>query len=74
MNYLRLPHYHIHWSGKTTLDYEPFATGAEAEESAKQLARPGETFTIEEHGETCPQCMALMKKSPSRDSSNEASM
>lgn len=66
-------HYHIHWSGKTTLDWERFATKADAERSAKELARSGETYTVEEHGESCPQCMNLMKKIPGRDSSNEAS-
>lgn len=65
-------HYHIHWTGKA-LDWERFSTSAEAEKSAKQLALPGETFTVEEHGETCPQCMELMKWISGADTSNEAS-
>lgn len=55
-------HYHIHWSGETTLDWQRFSSRAEAETSAKQLALPGETYTIEAHGESCPQCLNLTKK------------
>jgi hypothetical protein len=65
-------HYHIHWTGKT-LDWERFDTSAEAEASARELMLPGETFTIEEHGESCPQCRSLLRKIPVRDSSGEAS-
>ena len=65
-------HYHIHWSGKP-VDWERFDTTADAEASARQLARPGETYTVEEHGESCPQCMKFMKKILGGDSSNEAS-
>ena len=54
-------HYHIHWSGKATLDWESFDTSAEAEKSAKQLARIGETYAIEEHGEACPRCLDVSK-------------
>jgi hypothetical protein len=64
-------HYHIHWSGKS-LDWESFSTHEEAEKSARQLALPGETYTVEEHGESCPQCQSLMKKILVRDN-NEAS-
>lgn len=60
-------HYHIHWFGKPTLDWERFSSSAEAEGSAKQLALPGETYTVEEHDESCPQCMKFMKKIPTRD-------
>ena len=55
-------HFHIHWSGKPTVDWEPFSSRAEAEASAKHLALPGETYTVEEHGKSCLQCMMLMKK------------
>jgi hypothetical protein len=65
-------HYHIHWSGKSTLDWECFNTHEEAETSASQLALPGETYTIEEQGLSCPQCMKLIKKIPASDS-NEVS-
>ena len=64
-------HYHIHWTGKA-LDWERFDTSADAEASARQLARPGETYTVEEYGESCPQCMKFMKMVSGRDS-NEAS-
>ncbi len=49
-------HYHIRWSGKETLDWEGFETFSMADESARQLVKPGETYAIEEHGETCPRC------------------
>jgi hypothetical protein len=64
-------HYHIRWSGKSALDWQRFDAGAEAEKSAKQLALLGETYAIEEHGEACPQCMALMKKIPVPDTSKQ---
>lgn len=38
-----MPHYHIHWSDREVLDWEPFSTHVEAEASAKQLERLGET-------------------------------
>ena len=46
-------HYHIRWSRLTTLDYEAFNTRAAAEASAEQSVLQGETYTIEEHEETC---------------------
>jgi hypothetical protein len=56
MNTTQAPHYHIRWSGKTTLDWERFSTPWEAEAIAKQLARPGEDYAIEEHDGTCQRC------------------
>ena len=53
-----MTHYHIRWSGNVPLDWERFSTAAEAEASAKQLLRRGETYTVEEHDETCPRCRA----------------
>ena len=47
-------HYHIHWSGKAALDWERFATKADAEKSARQLALPGESFVVEEHDDSWP--------------------
>ena len=64
-------HYHIHWTGKA-LDWERFDTTADAEASARKLMLDGETYTIEEHDASCPQCMKFMKMVPGRDS-NEAS-
>lgn len=55
-------HYHIRWSGKTELDWEGFDTRANAEASAKYLVRPGETYIIEEHGQSCARCAALHSK------------
>lgn len=51
-----MAHYHIHWSTKEILDWEAFDSSAEAETSAQQLVRPGETYTIEERAENCPRC------------------
>jgi hypothetical protein len=65
-------HYHIKWSGKPALDWERFDTSADAEASARKLALPGETFTVAEHGESCPRCMKFMKMVSGRDN-NEAS-
>lgn len=61
MGHTQAPHYHIRWSGKTILDWERFGTSAEAEASAKQLARLGETYAIEEHDGACPRCHEMMK-------------
>jgi hypothetical protein len=49
-------HYHIRWSGIARLDWEPFRSVAEAEESAKQLLREGETYSIEEKDASCSRC------------------
>jgi hypothetical protein len=74
MDRTELPHYHIRWSGRTALDWECFNTRAEAEASAKQLTRLGETYTIEEHGEACSRCRdARELKSAPGSTSNEAS-
>jgi hypothetical protein len=54
-------HYHIHWTGKDTLDWESFNSRAAAEASAKNLVRIGETYTIEERDESCPRCRAAFK-------------
>jgi hypothetical protein len=61
MEQAHFPHYHIRWSVKASLDwtYFPLPTHAEAEENARQLVPPGETYTIEEHDESCLQCMKL---------------
>lgn len=68
-----MTHYHIRWSGNVLLDWECFSTSAEAEASAKQLVRQGETYVIEEHGETCPRCRAAMKVKSMHGTFNEAS-
>jgi regulation of enolase protein 1 (concanavalin A-like superfamily) len=54
-------HYHIRWSG-SKLDWERFSTHQEAEQVARQLTRPGETFTIEHvDDKTCRQCLKIYK-------------
>lgn len=50
-------HYHIRWSGVARLDWEPFKTVAEAEASARELLREGETFTVEERDSFCTRCL-----------------
>jgi hypothetical protein len=61
MEHLQIPHFHIRWSGKATLDWEGFSTRKEAEASAKQLVRPRETYAIEEHDGACLRCRDAMR-------------
>ena len=49
-------HFHIRWPGVARLDWEPFRTRQEAEARAKELARPGELYVIEEFREECTRC------------------
>jgi hypothetical protein len=49
-------HYHIRWSTKPNLDWQPFDTAAEAETAATYMLLPDETFTVEEAGEMCSRC------------------
>jgi hypothetical protein len=49
-------HYHIRWSTKGVLDWEAFDSREEAEASAQELVRLGETYTIEERDDNCPRC------------------
>jgi hypothetical protein len=56
-----MPHYHIRWSDRAVLDWEPFSALADAEASAKQLVRSGETYIIEEHDGACPRCTDAAK-------------
>jgi hypothetical protein len=49
-------HYHIRWAQIPLLDYEPFYSRVEAEAAAQLLARRGETYRIEEHGDGCQRC------------------
>lgn len=60
-----MTHYHIRWSGKP-LDWEAFSTRVDAETSAKQLVRPSETYTVEEHNGACPRCQDAMKAKSAR--------
>lgn len=55
-------HYHIRWSD-SKLDWERFSTRQEADQAARQLARPGETFTLEHvDDKTCTQCLKTYKR------------
>ena len=54
-------HFHIRWS-ETELDWEPFQSQAAAEEGAKSLVRPGETYTVERFDDTCTACANIRKR------------
>ena len=60
-----MTHYHIRWSGREVLDWEAFSNHADAEASAKELVRWGESYTIEELNGNCPRC-GEAKKSKSQ--------
>jgi hypothetical protein len=49
-------HFHIHWSGKDSWDWECFDSILEAMARAAELAGPGETFTIEDASTDCLVC------------------
>ena len=68
-----MTHYHIRWSGKVLLDWQRFDTPEEAQASARQLVRHGETYTIEEHDEACPRCQAAMNTKSMHGDFNAAS-
>jgi len=55
-------HYHIRWSQIATLDWECFTGRADADASAKQLLRQGETYTIEQHDQACLRCRYAMNQ------------
>jgi len=52
-------HYHIRWSD-SKIDWQVFTTSEEAQVEAVRLVRPGETYTIDEFGDECPQCRAAL--------------
>ena len=56
-----MSHYHIRWSDRAVLDWEAFSSHAEAEASAKELVRSGETYIIEERDGDCPRCHDAVK-------------
>jgi hypothetical protein len=65
-------HYHIRWSD-SKLDWERFRTPQEAEQAARQLARPGETFTLEHADDnTCGQCLKIFKTGLANNNSGDA--
>jgi hypothetical protein len=51
-------HFHIHWTTKKILDWEPFRTHADALARAEELAGPSELFSVEEISAKCPVCGA----------------
>jgi hypothetical protein len=65
-------HYHIRWSN-SKLDWERFSTPQEAEQAARQLARRGETFTLEHvDDKTCAQCLNLRARVLANDENGDA--
>jgi hypothetical protein len=50
------------------LDWERFATRAEAEHAAMRLALPDEEYTIEEIDGDCPKCAEIEKRFPRKPS------
>jgi hypothetical protein len=58
-------HFHIRWS-TIGLDWERFGSQADAEEAAKQLARPGETYTVEQFDAACLTCAEFGKRLTAR--------
>jgi hypothetical protein len=51
-----MAHYHISWSSKKELDWEAFNSAAKAEERARALVQPEETYTIIARDEDCARC------------------
>jgi len=49
-------HFHIRWGRNPQVDWESFLTHEEADARARELMRPGETYTIEEFDHACERC------------------
>jgi hypothetical protein len=50
-------HYHIQWSGRSSVDWQRFETAQEAGRLADELVGPDESYTIKEFTEdACPAC------------------
>lgn len=47
-------HFHIHWEGSINLDWECFESQSDALGRALEIARPQESFAIEEVSTNCP--------------------
>ena len=53
-------HYHIHWAGQRSVDWQRFLTAPEAGKRAEEIARPRETYVIEKFDEDdCAFCLSL---------------
>ena len=51
-------HFHIHWTTKKILDWEPFNTHNEAMARAQEVAGLSDLFSVEELSAKCPICGA----------------
>ena len=49
-------HFHIQWSTTPLLDWQAFPARKEADETARNLVRPYETYTIAERNGKCERC------------------
>jgi GAF domain len=56
-------HYHIRWSRRAPLDFEPFASPEEADSCAGLIVLPGESYSVEKFDWDCIRC-----KLPRKDS------
>jgi hypothetical protein len=54
-------HFHIRWTDSEKLDWERFNSREDAEVSAEQLMRPGESYEIEEFDDSCAECKPLAR-------------
>jgi hypothetical protein len=54
-------HFHIRWSSDA-LDHEPFTSSEQAHESAQSLVGRGESYSVEEFGDSCELCATLLDK------------
>jgi hypothetical protein len=52
-----MPNFHIQWSGKEVPDPVIFASHSEVYETAGFMAKPNETFTIEQFDGSCRTCI-----------------
>lgn len=65
-------HYHIRWSD-WKLDWERFGSREEAEEVARELVLPGETFTLEPVDDrACTNCLGLYERILANEKVREA--
>jgi hypothetical protein len=54
-------HFHIRWSSRNEVDWEPFRTFGEARSAAAGWVRAGETYVIEHADENCARCAEAQK-------------
>ena len=55
-------HFHVRWSAASGLDWEAFGSQVEAEETARRLAQPHESYRIEKRGLACKRCATFWRE------------